>query len=70
MLVRCGSTNNVQAWYYSKLHTQAKSCDHEIVRAQMKCLKAIPRHLQNHVVWSRALKRGVKSHVTGPSSTV
>ena len=27
--------------------------------------KAIPRHLQNHVVWSQILKCGVKSYVTG-----
>ena len=32
-----------------------------------KCWKAIPRHLQNHVVRSRTLKRSVKSYVTGPS---
>ena len=33
-----------------------------------KCLKAVPRHLQNHVVWSRTLKCSVKSYVTMPSS--
>ena len=33
------------------------------------CPKAIPTHLQNHVVvWSRTLKCRVKSHVTGPST--
>ena len=31
-----------------------------------KCPKAIPRHLQNHVVWSRILKCSVKSYVTKP----
>jgi hypothetical protein len=32
------------------------------------CPKAVPRHLQNHVVWSRTLKCSVKSYVTGPST--
>ena len=49
------------------LHTRAKSRDHEIVRAKGKCPKAVPRHLQNHLVWSRILKCRVKSYVTGPS---
>ena len=31
-----------------------------------KCPKAVPRHLQNHVVWSRTLKCNVKSYVTRP----
>ena len=35
---------------------------------ERKCPKAIPRHLQNHVVWSRILKCSVKSYVTGPST--
>ena len=53
--------------------TQAKSRDHEIVRAQntsktWKCSKAIPTHLQNHEVWSRILKCNVKSYVTRPST--
>ena len=30
--------------------TQAKSRDHEIVRAQKKVSKGRPKHLQNHVV--------------------
>ena len=50
------------------LHTRAKSCDHEIVRAQRKCPKAVPTHLQNHVVWLRTLKCSVKSYVTKPST--
>ena len=51
------------------LHIRAKSRDHEILRAQKwECLKAIPRHFQNHVVWSWILKCSVKSYVTGPSS--
>jgi hypothetical protein len=33
-----------------------------------KCPKVVPTHLQNHVVWSRILKRSVKSYVTGPST--
>ena len=31
-----------------------------------KCPKAVPTHLQNHVVWSWILKCSVKSYVTGP----
>ena len=42
--------------------------DHEIVIAQMKVSKAIPRHLQNHIVWSHTLKCSVKSYVTRPST--
>ena len=30
-----------------QLHIQAKSQDHEIVRAQKKCPKAVTRHFQN-----------------------
>ena len=30
-----------------QLHIQAKSQDHEIVRGQKKCPKAVPRHFQN-----------------------
>ena len=32
------------------LHTQAKSRDHEIERAQKKVSEGRPRHLQNHAV--------------------
>jgi hypothetical protein len=32
------------------------------------CPKAVPRHLLNHVVWSRTLKCGVKSYVTVSST--
>ena len=46
------------------LYTQAKSRDHEIVRAPKKCAMAIPRHFHNHVVWSRALKCSMKPYVT------
>ena len=52
---------------WGPVHTQAKSRDHKIVRAQKKCPKAVPRHFQNHVVWSRTLKFSVKPYVTGPS---
>jgi hypothetical protein len=34
-----------------------------------KCPKAVPRHLQNLEVWSRVLKRSVKSYMTWPSTT-
>jgi hypothetical protein len=58
-------------WHLSRsLHTRAKSRDYEIVRAQKKVFKGRPpRHLQNHVVWSRILKCSVKSYVTMPSTS-
>ena len=31
-----------------------------------KCPKAVPTHLQYHVVWSRTLKYSVRPYVTGP----
>ena len=37
------------------LHTLAKRNDHEIVRTQKKCPKVVPRHFQNHVVWSSSV---------------
>ena len=43
----------------------AKSRDHEIVRAKRKYPKAVPRHFQNHVLWSRALKCSLNMW-TGP----
>ena len=52
--------------YQGPLPTRVKSRDHETVR---KCPKAFPRLLQNHVVWSQALDRSVKSCVTWPSTT-
>ena len=33
-----------------------------------KCPKAVPTHLQNHVVWSQTRKCSVMSYVTGPST--
>ena len=33
-----------------------------------KCPKAVPTHLQNHVMWSRTLKYSAKSYVTKPST--
>ena len=33
-----------------------------------KCPKAVPRHIHNHVVWSRTLECSVWSYVTGPST--
>ena len=50
------------------LHTRAKSHNRKIVRAQKKCAKAVPRHFQNHVMWSRVLKCSAESYVIRPSS--
>jgi hypothetical protein len=50
-------------------HTQAKSRDHEIVRAQTKVPKGRPKtHLQTHIVRSRTFECSVKSYVIGPST--
>ena len=46
---------------------ERESRDREIVRAH-KCLKAVPRHLRNRVVWSRILECSVKSYLTRPST--
>ena len=37
------------------LHTRANNRDHEIVRARKKVSKGRPKHLQDYIVWSRAL---------------
>jgi hypothetical protein len=50
------------------LHTQAKSRDHEIVRAQKKVSKCHPKTPPKYVVWSWILKCSVKSYVLGPST--
>ena len=50
------------------LHTWTKSHDHESVRVQKKCSKAVPTNFQNHAVSLRALKCSVKSYVTCPST--
>jgi hypothetical protein len=64
-------TENWECWRIpinlGPLHVRAKSHDHDIVRAQKKrCPKVVPRHLQNHVAWSRILKCSVKSMWPGP----
>ena len=53
-----------QTTFVDHLHAEAKSRDHEILRAQKKCPKAVRDTSQNHVVWSRVLKYSVKSYVT------
>jgi hypothetical protein len=53
---------------WTLLHMWAKSHDHEIVSAQKKCLMAVPRHFQNHLVWSRVFECSVKPYVTRPST--
>ena len=50
------------------LHTRAKSCDHEIVRAKRLCPKAVSTHLQNPCSVVTDPKCSVKSYVTGPST--
>jgi hypothetical protein len=45
---------------WGPLRTQAKSHDHEIVRAQKKCPRPSQNTSKNHVVWSHAPKCSVK----------
>ena len=49
------------------LHTRA-IYNMKLWEPKIESPKAVPRHLQNHVVWSRTLKFSVKSYVTGPST--
>ena len=48
-------------------HTKPRAVTTKTWGLKRKCLKAVPRDLQNHVVWSRTLECSVKSYVTGPS---
>ena len=48
---------------WGPLHTRAKSCDHEIVRAQNRVSKARPKHMK-----LRTLVCSVKSYVTETST--
>jgi hypothetical protein len=47
---------------------EARAMTMKLWEPKRKRPEVVPRHLQNHVVWSRILKCSVKSHVTGPST--
>ena len=44
---------------------ESRSMTMELWEPKRRCPKTVPRHLQNHVVWSWILKCGVKPYVTG-----
>ena len=50
--------------YQDGLGGTTQTLDHVVVVRP----KAVPRYLQNHVVWSGILKCSVKPYVTGPST--
>ena len=69
-LIKFDIVLHIKRFAQGPLQTRAKSHGQELVRVQNKVskLKPVPKHLQNHVVWSWALKCTVKSYVTRPST--
>ena len=66
----CRAAHCKQTRGQGPLCTRAKSRDPwNCESPKEKCPKAVPTHLQNHVVWSRTLRCSVKPYVTGPSTT-
>ena len=65
-----GILNDVCGWLWNKGHFthEPRTMTMKLWELKRKCPKAVPRHLQNHVVWSQILKRSVKPYVTGPST--
>jgi hypothetical protein len=51
---------------WGPLPTRARTM--RLWQPKRQCVKVVPRHFQNHVVWSRTLKCTMKSYVTGPST--
>ena len=61
--------NAMSCWTRLKGHFthEPRAMTMKLWEPKRKCPKAVPRHLQNHVVWSRTLKCSVMSYVIGPS---
>ena len=57
-------------WVNNKGHFthEPRSATIKLWEPKRKCPKAVPRHLQNHVMWTRTLKCSVKPYVTGSSN--
>ena len=55
-------------WVRATSRTSQEPWSWKLWEPKRKCPKAVPTHLQHHVVWSRTLKCSVKSYVTGPST--
>ena len=47
---------------------ESRAVTMKLWESKRKCPKALPTHLQNHVVWSQTLKCSVKSYVTRSST--
>ena len=61
--------NMQQVWdNYGHFTHKPRAMTMDLWEPKRKGRKAIPRHLQNHVMWSRILNYSVKSFVTRPST--
>ena len=59
----------IKSCCWGPLHThEPRAVTRKLWEPKRKWPKAIPRHLQNHVVWSQILKCSVMSYVTGSST--
>ena len=65
-----GNHENPWSWKSIKGHFthEPRAVTMKLWEPKRKCPMAIPTHLQNHVVWSHALKCSVKSYVSRPST--
>ena len=55
-------------WSKGHLTNEPRAVTMKAWEPKRKSPKAVPTHLQNHVVWSRILKCSVKLYVIGPST--
>ena len=55
-------------WVTAHFTHKPRAVTMKLWEPKIKNPKAVPRHPQNHVVWSRIVKCSVKSYVTGPST--
>ena len=62
---QCKVDETPKGWFRATSHTSQESWPWNC-----ESPKAVPRHFQNHVVWSRTLKCSVKSYVTQPLNQV
>ena len=63
------SNETLSQWIYKGHFThEPRVMTMKLWEPERKCPKTVPRHLQNHVVWSQTLKCSVKPYVTTPST--
>ena len=65
---KCMSLELSYELVWATSHTSQEPWPWTCESPKRKCSKAVPTHLQNHVVWSRVPKCSVKSYVSGPST--